>query len=150
MVLLVVTRYVVDDPAGGESFRLRARDALDALRAQPGCLRGHVARALDDPRRWVVQTEWDSVGAYRRALSAYDVKVRAVPLMYDQVDEETAYESLVGYAGAELVDAVSDLAADASSVVPRQAQGRTAGGAAGRGDGAGAPAGPGQARERTN
>jgi quinol monooxygenase YgiN len=128
MTLLVVTRFVVEDPAGGESFRLRARDALDALRAQPGCRSGHVARALDDPRRWVVQTEWDSVGAYRRALSAYDVKVRAVPLMYEQVDEETAYESLVEHGPAGLVDAVSDLATGAATAVPR----RAGGGAPGR------------------
>jgi heme oxygenase (mycobilin-producing) len=122
MTLLVVTRYVVDDPAGGESFRLRARDALEALAAQPGCRAGHVARALDDPRRWVVQTEWDSVGSYRRALSAYDVKVRAVPLMYEQVDEETAYESLVAAGPEGLTDSRSDLAAGASSATPRRAQ----------------------------
>lgn len=123
MTLLVVTRYVVEDPAGGEAFRLRARDALDALRAQPGCRSGHVARALDDARRWVVQTEWESVGAYRRALSAFDVKVRAVPLMYEQVDEETAYESLVEYGPEGLVEATSDLAPGAATAVPRRAEG---------------------------
>jgi quinol monooxygenase YgiN len=121
MTLLVVTRYVVDDPTGGESFRLRARDALEALAAQPGCVRGDVARALDDPRRWVVQTEWDSVGAYRRALSTYDVKVRAVPLMYEQVDEATAYESLVSAGPDGLMDSRSDLAAGAASAAPRRA-----------------------------
>jgi heme oxygenase (mycobilin-producing) len=129
MTLLVVTRYVVDDPAGGESggesggeaFRLRARDALEALTAQPGCTSGHVARALDDPRRWVVQTEWDSVGSYRRALSAYDVKVRAVPLMYEQIDEATAYESLVTAGPDGLADSGSDLAAGAAWATPRRA-----------------------------
>jgi hypothetical protein len=122
MTLLVVTRYVVDDPTGDESFRLRARDALEALAAQPGCVRGTVGRALDDPRRWVVQTEWETVGAYRRALSAYDVKVRAVPLMYSQVDEATAYESLVRTGPEGLTDSRSDLAAGAASAVPRRAQ----------------------------
>jgi hypothetical protein len=125
MTLLVLTRYVVDDPAGGESagesFRLRARDALEALTAQPGCRAGHVGRALDDPRRWVLQTEWDSVGAYRRALSAYDVKVRAVPLMYSQIDEATAYEALVRSGPDGLVEAESDLAAGAATATPRRA-----------------------------
>jgi hypothetical protein len=124
MTLLVLTRYVVDDPGGdgstGESSRLRARDALEALAAQPGCRAGHVGRALDDPRRWVVQTEWESVGAYRRALSAYDVKVRAVPLMYSQVDEATAYEALVQGGPDGLVDRESDLAAGAASATPRR------------------------------
>lgn len=121
MTLLVVTRYVVPDVDGGESFRLRARDALDALAAQPGCRGGHVGRALDDPQRWVLETEWESVGAYRRALSSYDVKVRAVPLMQDQVDEATAYESLVQVGPHGLADSDSDLAAGASTASPRRA-----------------------------
>jgi quinol monooxygenase YgiN len=121
MTLLVLTRYVVDDPAGDESFRLRARDALEALTSQPGCRAGNVGRALDDPHRWVLQTEWDSVGAYRRALGAYDVKVRAVPLMYSQIDEATAYEALVQGGPGGLVDGESDLAPGAASATPRRA-----------------------------
>ena len=94
MPLVVVTRYRV--PPGDEpTFRGRAREALDALRAQPGCRRGHVGRSIDDPQRWLLQTEWDTTGAYRRALSSYDVKLRAVPVMYHAIDEPTAYESLV-------------------------------------------------------
>jgi quinol monooxygenase YgiN len=120
MTLLVVMRYVVEDE-DGEAFRLRAREALDALTAQSGCRRGYVARALDDPRRWVVQTEWESVGAYRRALSTYDVKVRAVPLMYEQVDEATAYEALVEAAPGGLTESHSDLAEGAASATPRRA-----------------------------
>jgi quinol monooxygenase YgiN len=120
MTLLVLTRYEVE-PDGQESFRLRARDALAALTAQPGCRAGQVARALDDPRRWVVQTEWDTVGAYRRALGSYDVKVRAVPLMYSQIDEATAYEALVMVGPEGLVDGESDLAAGAASATPRRA-----------------------------
>jgi len=120
MTLLVLTRYEVE-PDGQESFRLRARDALAALTAQPGCRAGQVARALDDPRRWVVQTEWDTVGAYRRALGCYDVKVRAVPLMYSQIDEATAYEALVMVGPEGLVDGESDLAAGAASATPRRA-----------------------------
>jgi quinol monooxygenase YgiN len=121
MTLLVVTRYEVTDADSGESFRLRARDALEALCAQPGCLSGHVGRALDDPARWLLQTEWESVGAYRRALSAYDVKVRAVPLMYSQLDEATAYESLVSGDPGGVVDGVSDLAPGAARANPRRA-----------------------------
>lgn len=120
MTLLVLTRYEVE-PDGQESFRLRARDALAALTAQPGCRAGQVARALDDPRRWVVQTEWDTVGAYRRALGSYDVKVRAVPLMYSQIDEATAYEALVMGGPEGLVEGESDLAAGAASATPRRA-----------------------------
>lgn len=94
MPLVVVTRYVVPE-AEATSFRERGREALDALCARPGCRRGHLGRSIDDPTRWLLQTEWDSTGAYRRALSSYDVKLRAVPVMYYAVDEVTAYEALV-------------------------------------------------------
>jgi quinol monooxygenase YgiN len=131
MTLLVVTRYEVDE-SGGESFRQRAREALDALCAQPGCRRGRVARALDDPSRWVVQTEWDTVGAYRRALSAYDVKVRAVPLMYEQIDEASAFEVLVHGDPDGVTDSDSDLAPGARWATPRRAQDGARPGAADR------------------
>jgi quinol monooxygenase YgiN len=107
--LVVVTRYVVpqeDWPV----FHERAREALDALRSQAGCRRGHVGRSMDEPDRWLLQTEWDSVGAYRRGLSSYDVKLRAVPVMYHAIDEPTAYEVLVEGGPQGLVDARSDRA----------------------------------------
>jgi hypothetical protein len=40
----------------------------------------------------VLTTTWQNVGSYRRALSAYDVKVTAVPLLSRAVDEPSAYE----------------------------------------------------------
>jgi hypothetical protein len=40
----------------------------------------------------VLTTRWEHVGAYRRALSAYDVKLNAVPLLSRAVDEPSAYE----------------------------------------------------------
>ena len=117
MTLVVVTRYLV--PAvDGTTFRERAREALDALAGQPGCRGGHVGRSMDEPHRWLLQTEWESVGAYRRALSSYDVKVRAVPVMYLAIDEPTAYEALVSTSPDGLVDAVSDRAEGAASASP--------------------------------
>lgn len=109
MALIVVTRYVVAAPESAV-FHERAREALDALRAAPGCRRGHVGRSMDEPDRWLLQTEWDTVGAYRRALSSYDVKVRAVPVMYHAIDEPTAYEALVEAGPETMVDHVSDRA----------------------------------------
>lgn len=117
MALVVVTRYVVP-PDDAQQFRERAREALDALRARPGCRRGHVGRSMDEPDRWLLQTEWDSVGAYRRALSSYDVKVRAVPVMYHALDEPTAYEVLVAGSPEGMLDDESDRAADAGWAAP--------------------------------
>ena len=62
------------------------------LAERPGYVDGRVGRNLDDPTLWVLTTRWDDVGAYRRALSSYDVKLQAVPLLSRAVDEPSAYE----------------------------------------------------------
>jgi hypothetical protein len=97
--VLVVTRYVVPVEDAPE-FRALAQAALEALVVRPGCTAAWVGRAADDPALWTLTTTWARVGDYRRALSAHDVKVRAVPLMYRAVDEATAYESLVTWSPA--------------------------------------------------
>ena len=38
-----------------------------------------MGRNVDDPALWLLTTTWENVGSYRRALSAYDVKLHAVP-----------------------------------------------------------------------
>jgi hypothetical protein len=91
--VLVVSRYRVPDLDSVE-FRGRALDALDALGEQTGFLRGHLGRNVDEPDLWVLSSEWSTVGAYRRALSTYDVKTRAVPVMLHALDEPSAYEVL--------------------------------------------------------
>lgn len=123
MTLIVTTRYVVAAGEGAD-FARRARAALDVLRVQPGCRRGHLGRSMDDPVHWVLHTEWESVGSYRRALSSYDVKLGAVPLLGEAVPEPTAYEALVEADARGLRDAVSDLAPDAATAAPREPRAR--------------------------
>ncbi|MBD8869978.1 antibiotic biosynthesis monooxygenase family protein [Nocardioides donggukensis] len=89
--MLVVSRFRVPE-AEAEAFRARVTRAHALLAARPGWVEGHVGRNVDDPELWVLQTRWVNVGAYRRALSAYDVKVGAVPLLSSAVDEPSAYE----------------------------------------------------------
>ena len=114
--MLVVTRYqVAEDEA--VAFRDRARTALLALTQRPGCLSAHLARAVDDPTLWTLTTTWTSVGNYRRALSAYDVKVSAVPLLSLALDEPTAFEDLLVWTPAGgAVQGEFALAADAERV----------------------------------
>jgi Antibiotic biosynthesis monooxygenase len=91
--VIVVLRFAV--PAADEAaFVADARTALEVLAQRPGWRSSRIGRASDDPSAYVVVTEWDSVGAYRRALSAYDVKVSAVPLLSRAIDEPSAYEVL--------------------------------------------------------
>ncbi|MGZ4495687.1 MAG: antibiotic biosynthesis monooxygenase family protein [Nocardioides sp.] len=91
--MIVVNRFRV--PAGSpqaEEFRAGVHAALAALAARPGYRDGHVGRNVDDPDLWVLTTTWADTGSYRRALSSYDVKTTAVPLLSRALDEPSAYE----------------------------------------------------------
>ena len=89
--MLVVNRFRVPFE-DGEAFRAELAAAHGLLAERPGYVDGQVGRNLDDPTLWVLWTRWESVGAYRRALSAYDVKLGAVPLLSRAVDEPSAFE----------------------------------------------------------
>lgn len=101
--MLVVTRYRVPH-SDFDTFLQQARDALAVLADRPGWLGGHIGRAIDDSSAWVLTTEWVDVGSYRRALSAYEVKLTAVPLLSLAVDEPTAFEVLTGSDESALAD----------------------------------------------
>lgn len=88
---MVVNRFRVPEP-DGERFRADLEAAHDVLAARGGFLEGRIGRNLDDPTLWVLTTVWENVGAYRRALSSYDVKLGAVPLLSRAIDEPSAYE----------------------------------------------------------
>ena len=90
--VLVVNRFRADDPA----FRDELRAALGVLAAQAGFEDGRLGRNVDEPSLWVMVTRWRDVGSYRRALSSYDVKMGAVPLLSRAVDEPSAFEDLDG------------------------------------------------------
>jgi quinol monooxygenase YgiN len=97
--VIVVNRFRVPDAQQPE-FRADLQRAREVLAERPGHLTSRVGRNTDDPELWVLTTEWESVGAYRRALSAYDVKLTAVPVLSRALDEPSAYE--VVEPGAEL------------------------------------------------
>ncbi|MEI2810809.1 MAG: antibiotic biosynthesis monooxygenase family protein [Nocardioides sp.] len=102
--MIVVTRYRVNDQdsseggviehAQGFGERLSAVAAIFA--GKPGFLDATVARNVDEPDLWTLVTRWRNVGSYRRALSAYDVKLHAVPLLSQALDEPSAYEVYTG------------------------------------------------------
>ena len=87
----MVTRFEVPE-AQAASFLPGARYALDSLAQRPGFVRGHLGQAVDEPATWALVTEWDSVGSYRRGLSAPDVKLATAPLMALSIPEPGAYE----------------------------------------------------------
>lgn len=115
--MLSVTRHRVP-PQTSEAFLADAEAALALLRERPGFVSGTIGRATDDPGLWVVATSWRDVGSFRRALSSYEVKTGAVPLLASAIDEPTAFERLVQADEAGVSRRASDRAADADSSGP--------------------------------
>jgi quinol monooxygenase YgiN len=110
--MLVLNRFLVP-PDTQDGFAVRAHAALAALAERPGYLSGRLTRAIDEPTSWTLVTEWESVGAYRRALGGFDVKVHATPLLSESLDEPSAYETLASAEpGGEVVVTASDRAAE--------------------------------------
>ncbi len=89
--VLVVNRFQVPEE-GADVFRDDARAALTALSAREGFIRGRFGGSLDEPGEAILVTEWESVGTYRRSLSAYDVKMYATPLLARAVPQASAFE----------------------------------------------------------
>lgn len=89
--MLVVCRFRSQDPT-------RVQADLELVRGlfaqRPGYVDGDIGRSTDDPQLWTLVTRWDNVGAYRRALSSYEIKANAIPLLSAAIDEPTAYETL--------------------------------------------------------
>ena len=113
--LLVVSRFRVGDPERA-AFLADAGRAVEALTAQPGCRAASIGQSTDESGLIAIRTEWTGVGAYRRALSAFDVKVNAIPLLSAAIDEPSAYELVHHWTPEGLTVAPSGLAADAGSV----------------------------------
>jgi quinol monooxygenase YgiN len=95
--VILVARLRPSDDA--DAFRAAVETAIDALAARPGHIRTRLARGLDEPSRWVLVSEWENVGSYRRALSSYDVKMASGVLMGAVIDETTAYQAEIDRPG---------------------------------------------------
>lgn len=91
----------------------RARLALMLLTRADGSRHASLARAVDQPDRWVLVARFSSVVAYRRALSPFEVREHVVPLLAEALaDEPGAYETLAEAHGGSVTDHPSLLAGD--------------------------------------
>lgn len=88
--MLVLNRF--HDRPDADAFRQELTAARDLLATRAGYVEGWVGRNVDDPELWVLATRWESVGAYRRALSSYEVKMQAWETLGRAIDEPGAYE----------------------------------------------------------
>jgi heme oxygenase (mycobilin-producing) len=91
-VLVVIRLRAPADAVQADSFQADVRAAIDALAARPGHLSSRLARALDDPDAWVLVSEWENVGSYRRAIGSYDFKLASAALMMATMNEPSAFE----------------------------------------------------------
>jgi hypothetical protein len=77
---------------------------MTPLALQQGCLGIELGAATDDAELFAIVSHWASVGDYRRALSAFDVKAQSIPFLSTAVDEPSAFETLHRRVGDEVHD----------------------------------------------
>lgn len=94
VLVLVVMRFEAagSDADAIRSLETRLADLLTGLTKNSGCELGWVACSPDDPRNWVVASTWSDMGSFRRALSAFDVKVALGSLAEESVDQPSVFE----------------------------------------------------------
>ena len=97
--MILICRLAVD-PDQAHDFLTRACRAL--------------GRSPDEVTRWVLAVRFESVVAYRRALSVFEVREHVVPLLSEALTGEPgSYEVLADAQGGAVADHGSLLAQDA-------------------------------------
>ncbi|RZS29639.1 hypothetical protein EV193_11942 [Herbihabitans rhizosphaerae] len=128
--MLVVCRFTVPESSAAE-FTARASRALELLTAARGCVRGVLGRSTETSgrpgQRWVLTVEFESVAAYRRAMSPFEVREHVIPLLSEaDTTEESGYEVVITAAGGVAASRTSLVAADAETVRPGEGAGPSA------------------------
>jgi hypothetical protein len=89
--MLAIARFSVP-LADASGFEAHLSTALEAFSSCKGFVSGVFGQNLDEPTLWSLVTHWENVGSYRRALSNNDVKMNAIPILAQAIDEPGAYE----------------------------------------------------------
>lgn len=114
-ILLVINRFRVTTDQSA-TFAEHARLALATLGESVGFIDGAIAQATDETDLRLITTRWKDVGSYRRALSRFEVKISAVPLLSQAIDESSAFEAVHVISGGVTTSAASGRAADADVI----------------------------------
>lgn len=88
--MFAIARFRVS-PEGSEPFLQSLEAAHRALAACDGYVEGHIGSNTDEPGLIAMITRWRNIGSYRRALSNYQVKMVAVPILAQAIDEPGGY-----------------------------------------------------------
>ena len=89
--MFAIARFTVP-LADAAHFEAHLDTALDAFSQCAGFKSGEIGQNLDEPTLWSLTTNWENVGSYRRALSNNNVKMYAIPILAQAIDEPGAYE----------------------------------------------------------
>jgi Antibiotic biosynthesis monooxygenase len=89
--MFAIARFTVP-LADSAHFEAHLNTALDAFSQCAGFKSGEFGQNLDEPTLWSLTTNWENVGSYRRALSNNNVKMNAIPILAQAIDEPGAYE----------------------------------------------------------
>jgi hypothetical protein len=89
--MLAIARFSVP-LANASHFEAQLASALEAFSHCAGFESGEFGQNLDELTLWSLVTHWENVGSYRRALSNNNVKMNAIPILAQAIDEPGAYE----------------------------------------------------------
>lgn len=89
--MIAIARFEVPLQSSGE-FRSELEKVSEIFAESPGFIGARIGQNLDEPALWVLSTEWQNVGSYRRALSSSRAKLEAIPILARAIDEPGAYE----------------------------------------------------------
>ena len=120
--MLVVTKHRVPQ-SELRQWLSDAKRAIAPLAACAGCESVRIGLAIDEPDLVVVLSLWESVGAYRKALSNFEVKALSIPFLSTAVDESSAFEMVFEQVGEISNELPPARAWDADSVALGEAAG---------------------------
>ena len=113
--LIVISRFRVEADQVAE-FAANSRHAISVLATCNGFIEALVGQSTDEPDLLTITSRWQHVGAYRRALSTFEVKVSVIPFLSLAIDESSAYEIVHHRTEHSVTDSASGLAAAAGSI----------------------------------
>lgn len=113
--LLVITKHRVH-PHEMSTWTQSAKVAIAPLAACAGCLGVEIGLATDEADLAVVVSKWENVGAYRRALSNFEVKMHSIPFLSTAMDESSAFELIYQNVSGQIKEFDAARALDADEI----------------------------------
>lgn len=110
----VVLRFIIKDSL--DAWLAEAERVLELFKQQSGFQSAKACLALDNDGLGLVLLQFDSVGNYRRALSAYEIKIAATEFLSRALDEPSAYEVLLALSVADTSHFISEKSPDAETI----------------------------------